>query len=73
MSKFRGVVSQPDVCVITHEYVGKDGSNRMAHSQAFNLLIVDAGIGGKRVEYSVFEELGERLLSEVLDSLVSTE
>ena len=59
--------------MITHEYVGKGGSEGKAHARAFNLLIVDAGEEEKRVEYGVFEELARRLLSEVLDSLVSTE
>ena len=67
-----GAVSQPDVFLITHEYVGKGRSERKTHAQAFNLLIINTGKEEKTVQYGVFEELGERLLSEVLERLVST-
>ena len=71
--QIRGGSLSVSVFVITHEYVGKGGSEKKDHFQAFNLLIVDAGKEEKRVEYGVFEEKSERLLSEVLDRLVSAE
>ena len=56
--QIRRGVSQPDIFVITHEYVGKGGSEGKAHAHAFNYLIVDNGKEEKQFVYSVFEEQG---------------
>ena len=56
-----------------YNILAKVGPRGKANAQTFNFLIVDAGKGEERVEYSVFEELGEEFLSEALDGLVCTE